>query len=666
MINKLKDIPSKIYITIIVLLIIFRIATAGALPIWAMPNAAYDDGLMANMAYSILKGEWLGEYSQFTLMKGITFPIFLVITHLLNVPYMTANILLFALACFVMCQALCKILPQNWKRCILFSVLFFNPINASVDTLSKVYRDSIAPALSLLCFATIIGCYLYREEQTLRFWLTGAGISLFAFVNLREDSIWIIPFVFFALFITALYIKGNKKFLFLIPLLIMFVGNQLICLQNYNVYGIYARTDLTSGAFADMLKTIYKIKPEEDIYRVSVPKSTVDKLYEVSPTFYNLKDVIEPHYQMQGWDEVDGEKDGQIRDGWFFWCIRGALQDKGYFETPQTMQAFCSSVTAELEAAFENGTLEKRNGMVMPAALMSPWKSSYAEDIVPEFIKTYIFASDMNATSMSLRPSSDNMADIERIETLTHNSAIKDENIIDIAGWLVSKDDNVEITASIWSNGQKISELDKKESNDIFLFFKNADLTLENARNARFNENILTSGITDDIVIKVYLDGVIVEETKLTEEYKGTVTEQYQTCIDVYSVKEVTQSLSKVSEPKVAIVERFNSIYRVLAAPLNIFALLCYIGLCVYFFLNFRKEKWYEKKIVSYWLICTGILASICINIGGVAYTTLSAFPAMNTWYLSSAICMLWVFTVLSITLLAIHVKETLLLKINR
>lgn len=46
------------------------------MPLFAHAGAGHDDRLMINMADSLISGEWLGDYSEKTLVKGLFFPLF--------------------------------------------------------------------------------------------------------------------------------------------------------------------------------------------------------------------------------------------------------------------------------------------------------------------------------------------------------------------------------------------------------------------------------------------------------------------------------------------------------------------------------------------------------------------------------------------------------------
>lgn len=161
---------------------------------------------------------------------------------------------------------------------------FFYSINASVDALSKVY---IVPALSFLCFAAIIGCYLYREECSFKFWLIGACISLFAFVNLREDSIWTMLFVLAALFLTALYIKGRKSWLYCSCYLsCLWEVSWSVC--NITTHMGFTPAQIWHRALLQICWNHLWNTARRRYFSCVCSRSTVDKLYEVSDTLLSV------------------------------------------------------------------------------------------------------------------------------------------------------------------------------------------------------------------------------------------------------------------------------------------------------------------------------------------------------------------------------------------
>jgi len=64
-------------------------------------TAPHDDTLFVGLALSILQGEWLGVYDQFTLMKGSGYPLFIALSNVLGLPLILSQELLYLGSCFL-------------------------------------------------------------------------------------------------------------------------------------------------------------------------------------------------------------------------------------------------------------------------------------------------------------------------------------------------------------------------------------------------------------------------------------------------------------------------------------------------------------------------------------------------------------------------------------
>jgi hypothetical protein len=70
-------------------------------PAWLV-QAPHDDGLLARLAGSLIDGEWLGPYSDVTLVKGPGYPLFLALVWKLHLPLKLAEHGVHLVACGVM------------------------------------------------------------------------------------------------------------------------------------------------------------------------------------------------------------------------------------------------------------------------------------------------------------------------------------------------------------------------------------------------------------------------------------------------------------------------------------------------------------------------------------------------------------------------------------
>ena len=77
----------KIILVIVVVLTFFRIVLAVNTPVGIATDQTYDDNLLYNYSINLSNGNWLGEYSQLTLSKGISYSLFIALNEKLMIPY---------------------------------------------------------------------------------------------------------------------------------------------------------------------------------------------------------------------------------------------------------------------------------------------------------------------------------------------------------------------------------------------------------------------------------------------------------------------------------------------------------------------------------------------------------------------------------------------------
>ena len=85
----MKYIKKNWFILLIILVTILRFLMSFKLPNFYIVNLQYDDKLMVNLSRSIMRREYLGRYDNFTLIKGIVFPLIMSFTTLLHFNFST-------------------------------------------------------------------------------------------------------------------------------------------------------------------------------------------------------------------------------------------------------------------------------------------------------------------------------------------------------------------------------------------------------------------------------------------------------------------------------------------------------------------------------------------------------------------------------------------------
>lgn len=300
------------------------------LPIYAISNALPDDGLMVYLAENLKNGQWLGNYQRLTLVKGIGYPLFLVISNILPFSYLSISSLFYTVSVLCMVYAVKPLFRTYKSLAALYMVLLFSPVAASLVTFQRVYRNSISAAQVLLIIGSFAGIYFRREWSVKRQmpWMFGAVLGLVSFYYTREDAIWILPFV---VVVTLIYIGMviyryrvfRKKdmlvriLLILLPLLCMTGTGKAIGFLNQHYYGTSVVNELNSGSFAEMMKTIYSVEDSKELKQISVSRAKLKELYKYSPTLEDIQDEMDIQFAAWCGDE-EYSRIWEVEDGWFF------------------------------------------------------------------------------------------------------------------------------------------------------------------------------------------------------------------------------------------------------------------------------------------------------------------------------------------------------------
>lgn len=377
----------RIIIFIIVITIIRLVLTAN-IPIMAWVKQKADDGLMVDLAESIRKAEWLGEYNSDTLVKGPFFPFLLALINYLGLSYLNTVNMIYILACAFFIYTIKDIIKNKKILAFIYVLLIFNPVSFASWTMQRVYRNGITLSQVLIIIGCMFALYQRRKLQPckmLPFAIFG-GLTIASLWLTREDGIWILPFVLAVtvIVIVSVLVK-DKKFnlnknsikkvlITVLPMIILFVSLHGVRAINYHYYGVYTYNEINDGYFGKVIKTMYSIKTDEDIRYVTVSRKKVKLMAENSITLKKIEDTL--YRSMDEWGYYGRvPDDGEVEDGWFWWALKKAVENSGYYSDAKTSNEFYKNVYEELQTAIREGKLQ--TGVSMPATLMSPWKARY-------------------------------------------------------------------------------------------------------------------------------------------------------------------------------------------------------------------------------------------------------------------------------------------------
>jgi len=644
------------------------------LPIMAVPKGIHDDWIMVHMADALRKGQWLGEYNDLTLTKGMFFPLYLAVINFLHLSYLNVTALLYTVSCILFVYALRPLLKKDWACLVLYLALLWNPVSYSVQAFQRVYRNSISYIQVLLIFGGLLALWLRRREPVRKqlLWLLTAAAGMVSFFYTREDAIWVEPFliVFVLVYLGTMFFLWRKEHakayavkavLVLLPFLCVWGAGQLIAQENYNHYNIRLTNELQKGGFAEMYKSMMAVKPEEDIPGVTMTREKVARMCDECPTLKELEPYI--HSSRLYWaGSEENEKDWEVRDGWVFWLFRTALMQAGYYTDGETVNQVCLQIRDELETAMDEGRLTRQ--ATMPSTYMSPWREGYLGDLFGALGKAIAYTTtyDEMETLVYLYSEPDDNGGIPLFERITGDKAVwYESDLVEMAGWYASYEgmDGVTLQAET-ADGAVLGAAEFTESADIAAYLAGQGIEAPGSEKCRFSLKMSVEDKPQTLYLKAYRNGTLLDSYELSDDL--TRVESGTSCLNLdwyWDVPERHGFLAKINY-KGVLLNGIRQVYHVTGAVAAAAGVLAYLALCVRMLKRrLQKVKDEDGRDLSVWLTLSALLASYFVLLGGISYSEISGWNAILYWYLSGAYPVMIAFEGLAVLFLVQDYRES-------
>lgn len=426
---KKTKISDYIWLLIAVGAAILRIGMMMRTPIYALANYKHDDLLLVTLAQHLQEGEWLGPYNNLTLVKGISFPVFLALCNRFCIPYLFGMGLFYTGAVILFVTAVREQISNRWVQLGIYLFLLYSPAMLSVDAQQRVYNCALVPGAILLVFAGVLGVFFrrHRSWKTVLVWSCFLGFVFPFFWHLRNDTMWMLPFVLTGTGISIFCIikkngfhKGTavKSLICLIPVLTLVFSNLMIAGINQKHYGLFVVNDRSGSSEAEFISRLMEMDEKSENPNVWVSQNAMKKAVEVSPALQEIQPQIEEMFQ-SGW--VSG---GEIVGDIVVWAFRDAMEAAGYYQgnAPET-EAFYKRAIAELDQAYEDGRLHK-DGLLHLSALSKgiSWKD--VPTLVKRIKSSFLAAVNARYAEVQLKKASGNRDQIRYFEAMTGANAL--------------------------------------------------------------------------------------------------------------------------------------------------------------------------------------------------------------------------------------------------
>ena len=322
-----------------------------------------------------------------------------------------------------------------YVQTLLYLLLLFSPISLTLLVTQRLYRMAIIPGMVLIVFSGMIGLTL-RKEQPLKKqlpWAVLTGAALAFFWQIREDSVWILPFMAVMTVWNVSYVilvlhkkKSARQILLhcltlLLPILLLFAGNMGISAMNRLHYGVFLTNDRAEGNFAELMSLLYRLDSNTEVNSdIWISRNTIARAEAASPTLQQIQPLLDTY--VEDWSTSNGEIPGDH----FSWVLRDAVQDSGYSPDAVSAQTFYGNVLTELRSAIDRGDFtEKQDGAL--------YFSSQSRGILPAEIpgilsdtlqNVWEIAGYTDCALSSSAKSTGRLSDIRRVEALTSCLAV--------------------------------------------------------------------------------------------------------------------------------------------------------------------------------------------------------------------------------------------------
>lgn len=381
----------KLYLILAMIMItICRLWLTAAQPITFAPLQEDDDTVFLARAASIIRGHWLGAYTQNTLVKGVFYSAYVAIVHFTGIPLLLAQQLLFVFACIIFILAIRKLIPNRAILAVSYCLILFNPGSYTATATARVIRDFVCAICAFLAISSMIAIYARIKERYTAWtpWAVLLGLSLAATLLTREDSAWVLPLIIAASLICAVltFIKWSGKARFkglailALPFLLVGVCSAAVAGANAYCYGNFVTNEYADANFINAYSALCRIDGGKWIADVPVTKTAREKAYAVSPAFREL----EPYLDGGKMAVFTGPGDDETHGTLFTWNLRNAVAAAGYCHNAATASAYYRRLAAELGGALNSGKL-KAYPKTISLGMLSPWRNAY---LVPTAQKT--------------------------------------------------------------------------------------------------------------------------------------------------------------------------------------------------------------------------------------------------------------------------------------
>ncbi|MDR1359002.1 MAG: hypothetical protein LBJ48_06605 [Coriobacteriales bacterium] len=359
------------------------------------------------------------------LVKTLSYPVFLVVIHLLNIPISWALYLLWLTAAVLTALFFKRITRSKYFSSFVFVIVLYLPVAFDSWVGQRLYRNIVfAPATCILIALLALLILSILKNRPHKLLLTGFSVWFVFCYYLNENGIWLIPMLLVVL-VAGVYAglrrKGTVKVrllrggvIVLIPLIVFSLVTVAYRSVAYSITGVPEIETRTQGEQGRFISNLYHIDDKNRTVTNWIPRTVIEQAWEAS-------DTLKEEYPELGRDLIDAmqkTETGMIDGDMLGWELKMLVPK--YFQSTREIEQVMKQVNQELDEAFEAGTIQRTSGLSLTQS--APDKS-LAEAIelakhLPVWLSVHMFYSDQDVT-LPVISYSENRALVEEFASIT-------------------------------------------------------------------------------------------------------------------------------------------------------------------------------------------------------------------------------------------------------
>lgn len=413
-----------ILVAIIIATTIVRLLIGLFLPMVLLGEAKYDDFMMTEYAEGIISGNWLGDFTYKSLIKNASFPILLCFSHISGLSYPFMLNLLYIAAVSLLALAMNKLIRNRIWTALFYIFMLYSPVMLHEENVQKLYRGGYIIVFAIFVIAAVIGMFgNYDNPAKTTGYSVLLSVTLPIFWYLKEDSIWIMPFVIAGLictFVRCLIAKKRGVLLikriccYVIPFVVLFISMMAYKSINNKYYGLAVNNDREDTYFEAVITDIMKVENASD-GKAWVTQEALHRVMAESDTFRQMA------YEIDMSCDVRLKEDGEVHGDYIIWALREAAYARGLYDGgAAAWDSYWEQVHKELSEAYAEGRLTKDSESVYLSGIargftLSEMKEYYMGNAREVLLALLTYRTNVATTASS----TGSMEQIERMHKLS-------------------------------------------------------------------------------------------------------------------------------------------------------------------------------------------------------------------------------------------------------